>query len=445
MHLLDEHTTWDPFPPSRRHDDARDRRSAHRAVAASAVGLAIAGVVELAIALLSGSVGLLGDALHNLSDVSTAAVVFLGFQVSKRPASASRPYGSERAEDLAGLAVALVIWASGVVAGVASYHKLAQHGRTTHLGIGMTAAAIGVVANQVVARYKASVGRRIQSAALLGDARHSWLDALSSAGALLGLTAVAVGWRWGDALAGLVVTGLIIHVGWDVTRGLVQHIMDGVDPAIVAAAEHATGAVPAVHHAHVRARWMGRSLLLEVEGFIDAETSVADIGIPPCAATAVRHLRSIAEATRTLVVFRHSGKCTNMTDQAMRLALNRAGGADGFYLLRSPQHTVSGKEARCRQAAGSATRVGMSTGPPPCRHRGGAAGRRWSSAWRESWRWPFRVSVRPERPGRRRHRRTRRPRRRHQRPYQPRRPRPRERAAGPTSSSSSSTTPERTG
>jgi len=72
------------------------------------------GGIELVLALFTGSVALLGDALHNLSDVSTSLVVFLGFKLSKRQASARFPYGLERAEDLAGLGVALVIWASPV-------------------------------------------------------------------------------------------------------------------------------------------------------------------------------------------------------------------------------------------------------------------------------------------------------------------------------------------
>ena len=101
MHLLDQQASWDPFPSSRRHDDTADRRAAHRAVALSAVGLAVTGLIELSIAVLSGSVGLLGDALHNLSDVSTSAVVFAGFHISKRPATPAHPYGWERAEDLA--------------------------------------------------------------------------------------------------------------------------------------------------------------------------------------------------------------------------------------------------------------------------------------------------------------------------------------------------------
>jgi cation diffusion facilitator family transporter len=276
MHLLDQEVTWDPFPPSRRVDDTIDRRDAHRAIGVSAVGLAFTGLVELAVSVVSGSVGLLGDALHNLSDVSTSAVVFVGFRLSKRSASPSHPYGWERAEDLAGLGVALVIWASAGFAAVVSIHKLTERGRTSHLGYGMAAAVVGVVGNQLVGSYKRRVGRRIQSATLSADARHSWLDALSSAGALVGLLAVAAGLRWADAVAGLVVTGFIVHVGFQVTRDLVQHLMDGVDPDLLVQAERAALGVPGVAHVHVRARWMGRSLLVEVEGFVAGGTTVRE-------------------------------------------------------------------------------------------------------------------------------------------------------------------------
>jgi cation diffusion facilitator family transporter len=178
VHLLAEDQLTDPYPPARHARDGADRRDAHRALAVSAAGLAFAGLVELAIAMLTGSVGLLGDALHNLSDVSTSGVVFLGFRISKRNATPAFPYGWERAEDIAGLGVAAVIWASAVFAAVVSVHKLTEHGRTTHVSFGIVAALVGIVGNQVVARYKRRVGRRIQSATLLADAQHSSLDAL---------------------------------------------------------------------------------------------------------------------------------------------------------------------------------------------------------------------------------------------------------------------------
>jgi divalent metal cation (Fe/Co/Zn/Cd) transporter len=76
-----------------RHDEEKDRRAAYRAILFSAVGLAITGGVELLLALYTGSVALLGDSLHNLADVSTSVVVFVGFRVSRRPATRTYPYG----------------------------------------------------------------------------------------------------------------------------------------------------------------------------------------------------------------------------------------------------------------------------------------------------------------------------------------------------------------
>src|SRR5579859_6143311 len=99
-------------------DDEDERRQANRAIGFSGVGLALTGLIELTLALLSGSVALLGDALHNLSDVSTSLLVFVGFRASRKSATESHPYGYERAEDLAGVGIAIVIWASAIFAGV---------------------------------------------------------------------------------------------------------------------------------------------------------------------------------------------------------------------------------------------------------------------------------------------------------------------------------------
>lgn len=251
------------------HDEAAHRRDANRAVAVSAAGLALTGLAELSLALLTGSVALLGDAIHNLSDVSTSAVVFLGFRVSKRPPSRSHPYGYERAEDLAGLGVALVVWASAVFAGYESYRKLIGHGRTTDVWIGMAGAVLGIAGNQAVAFFKRRVGRRIGSLTLIVEARHSWLDAISSLGALAGLALVAAGYRWGDPVAGFAVTLFICHVGYEVTRELAGHLMDGVEPGDLAAAEQAAAGMPGVRAAAARGRWMGRTLLVELEVQLD--------------------------------------------------------------------------------------------------------------------------------------------------------------------------------
>ena len=261
-----------PLPSTR--DDAQERRQANQAIAVSAIGLAATGTAELVLAVLTGSVGLLGDAIHNLSDVSTSAVVFLGFRLSRKGPTDRYPYGLDRAEDLAGIGIAVVIWASAAFAGYESIRKLLDHGTTGHVALGIAGAALGIAGNQVVARYKLTVGRRIKSATLVADARHSWLDALSSAGALAGLVAVSLGFRLGDPIAGMAVTLFICHVGYEVTKDVVHRLADGVDPAVLTTAEAAAGSVPGVVHAHARARWTGRTLRVEIEGWVDPDLTV---------------------------------------------------------------------------------------------------------------------------------------------------------------------------
>ena len=135
---------------------------------------------------------------------------------------------------------------------------------------------MGIIGNQAVAWYKRRVGKRINSATLIADARHSWLDALSSAGALAGLIAVAIGLPWGDPVAGLAVTAFICHVGYEVTKDVVHRLADGVDPDVITTAEAAAGSVPGVMHAHARARWTGRTLRVEIEGWVDPDLPAKD-------------------------------------------------------------------------------------------------------------------------------------------------------------------------
>jgi cation diffusion facilitator family transporter len=167
----------------------------------------------------------------------------------------------------------------------------------------MIAAGVGMVGNFAVSRYKAHVAKRIQSVTMAAEAQHSWLDVLSSVGALIGLVGVALGYRWADPLAGCAVTLFICHVGYEVTEQMVHHLMDGVEPEHLAAAEKAVRALPGVRAVHARGRWMGRSLLLEIEGELAAGTSLADAhAMAPAVEDAVHDSVEEARSVRWLPV-----------------------------------------------------------------------------------------------------------------------------------------------
>jgi len=278
--------------------EAGDRRLASRAVSVSAAGLALTGLAELAVAIVTGSVGLLGDAIHNLSDVSTSAVVFFGFWVSKKPATERYPYGYERAEDLAGLGVALVIWISAGLAAFESYRKLVSGAGTNSLGLGMAAALVGVAGNLAVSQYKQRVGKRIHSSTLIADAHHSRLDALSSVGALAGLVLVAAGYPIGDPIAGFAVTLLIIEVGFAVTRDVLHHLLDGIEPELLVSLRSLAATAPGVTAVlGARGRWTGRSIRLEVT--IEPAPGVE---LREIQATLLARIREEHEAVRELIV-----------------------------------------------------------------------------------------------------------------------------------------------
>lgn len=87
---------------------------------------------------------------------------------------------------------------------------------------------------------------------------------------------MALGQPWGDPVTGLVVTAFICHVGWEVTADVLHRLADGVDPVVITTAEAAAGSVPGVAHAHARARWTGRTLRVENEGWVEPSTSGRD-------------------------------------------------------------------------------------------------------------------------------------------------------------------------
>jgi cation diffusion facilitator family transporter len=241
--------------------DESNRRRAIRAILFSSLGLLATSAFELFITILSGSVALLSDALHNLGDVFTTVGVYFGFRASKKPPTSRYPYGYGRAEDLAGVAIVAAIWSSAVLAGWQSYDKLVSGRGTTHLGLGMLAAGIGIVGNQLVARYKLKVGREIKSAPLMVDARHSWLDAVASAGALVGLIGVALGFRVADPIAGFAITALIIHIGIDATRDVAARLMDVNDEEMIGTVRDVAMSIPGVQGiGDLRVRWLGREM-----------------------------------------------------------------------------------------------------------------------------------------------------------------------------------------
>ncbi|HEV1998385.1 MAG TPA: cation diffusion facilitator family transporter [Candidatus Dormibacteraeota bacterium] len=248
-----------------------------RALKISLAGLAITGGLQALVVILSGSVALLADTIHNFADALTAVPLGIAFLVGRRPPNRRYTYGYGRAEDLAGIFILVTIAVSSVVAAWESIQRL-QHPQVLHnLILVGVAGLIGFAGNELVAVYRIRVGRRIGSAALVADGLHARTDGLTSLAVVVGAVAVGAGIAQADAVAGLLITVAILFVLKDAARDIYRRLMDSVDPALVEQVTTVLNSMEGVEQVDaVRIRWVGHELRAEAEVVSDASLSLAD-------------------------------------------------------------------------------------------------------------------------------------------------------------------------
>jgi cation diffusion facilitator family transporter len=256
-------------------DDALEAsREGVRALKTSLFILLGTTVAQFLIVLISGSVALLADSIHNFSDALTAVPLWIAFVLGRRVATRRFTYGFGRAEDLAGLFIVAVVALSAIVAAWQSITRLI-HPETLHnLWWVATAGGIGFIGNEAVAIYRIRVGQRIGSAALVADGVHARLDGFTSLAVVLGAVGVMLGFPLADPIVGILISIAIIILLWGTVRSIGRRLMDGIEPELVdrarEALEHTSGVI-SVHS--LQLRWVGHRL----QG--NATLQVADVSI----------------------------------------------------------------------------------------------------------------------------------------------------------------------
>lgn len=251
-----------------------------RALKVSLIALMLTALFQAAIVAFTGSVALLADTIHNFGDALTAVPLWVAFSLSKRAATRSFTYGYGRAEDLAGVAIVGVIFFSACVAGYESVMKLVHGAEVSNVGWVATAAVVGFVGNELVARLRISVGERIGSAALVADGQHARTDGFTSLAVLLGALGVWLGYPIVDPIVGLGITVAILFIVKDSARSIWRRMMDSVDPEVVEGIEQAAGEVPQVEGVEsVRARWVGHRIHGEVSVRVPRDLSVVEVAL----------------------------------------------------------------------------------------------------------------------------------------------------------------------
>jgi cation diffusion facilitator family transporter len=248
-----------------------------RALKLSVAVLAATAALQLVVVVITGSVALLADTIHNFADALTAIPLGLAFWLGRRPATRRYTYGYGRAEDLAGVFIVLTIAASAIVAGWEAVTRLLNPSDVKNVGWVIVAGAIGAVGNEFVALYRIRVGERIGSAALVADGYHARADGLTSLAVVVGAIGVAAGFQKADPIVGLVITVTILVVLKNAARDIYRRLMDSVDPSLVDDVETVLAGTPGVESVEsVRLRWIGHELRAEATITSAAELSLAD-------------------------------------------------------------------------------------------------------------------------------------------------------------------------
>ena len=190
-------------------------RAGIRAVLLSLAVLALAALGQIAIFLISDSVALLADLIHNIGDALTAVPVGIAFLLR-----------SERAERWAGYAVVLAILISACVALYETVLRLIHPQELSHLWALAGAGVVGFVGNEIAALIRLRAGRRLDSPALVADGYHARTDGFVSLGVIASAALVGLGAEVADPIVGLVITLVILRItwqSWQTIRQGIQH------------------------------------------------------------------------------------------------------------------------------------------------------------------------------------------------------------------------------
>ncbi len=246
-----------------------------RAVKVSLLVLVATAAAQVVIVVVSGSIALAADTIHNFCDALTAVPLWIAFALSTKAATRRYTYGFGRIEDLAGLFVVAMITMSAIIAGYQAVERLIHPRPIDNLGWVAAAGLAGFIGNEWVALYRIRVGRRIGSAALVADGLHARTDGFTSLAVLVGAGGAALGFPLADPIVGLAITVAILTVLRTAVRDVFRRLIDGVDPHMVDTAEYVLAGQSGVQSVRsVRMRWIGHRLHADAELDLDPSLSL---------------------------------------------------------------------------------------------------------------------------------------------------------------------------
>ncbi len=206
----------------------RKRVAAQWSLVASATLLAM----KVAVGAVTGSAGILAEAVNSAADLVGAGVAFLSVRASDEPPDKLHAYGHGKIENISGAVTATLIMVGGVFAVSEAIRHLLRPAPLPELGWGIAVMALSAAVNFGVSRHLLKTGRETDSPAIVADGHHLQTDVLTSLGVLVGLVLARQTHQvWWDAVAALGVSLLILRVGFGLAADALRTLSDAALPA----------------------------------------------------------------------------------------------------------------------------------------------------------------------------------------------------------------------
>ena len=248
-----------------------------RTVWLALVALTLTSLFQIAIVIVSGSVALFADTVHNIGDALNSIPLLIAFYLARRLATRRYTYGYARAEDVAGVLIVLSIAISAALIFWESIQKLLNPQPLQSLGWVAAAAIVGFLGNEAVAWLQIRKGREIGSAALVADGLHACTDGLTSLAVLVAAFGSWLGFPLVDPIIGLLIGVAILFITKDAIVTMWYRLMDAIEPEYLARAERVVAQQAGVKELRrLRMRWMGHRIGADVCIAVDPHLTTVD-------------------------------------------------------------------------------------------------------------------------------------------------------------------------
>lgn len=233
-------------------------------------------IFNFIIGIMAGSVALVAEAAHTLSDILTSIITFIGFRIALKPADIEHPYGHGRAEALAGLIVVLFL-------GIVAYEILSEAYRKLFIVsvpdyLAAVMALVGIIANSLMTTYMRNIGEKINSPAIIADAQHQKVDILSCAAILVSVIGANLGLKFLDPLVAIIIAFIVLKTAFDVGRENINNIMGKVPTGkIMAEIKRSAMSVKGVMGIHnVRINYFGPYAAVDLHIEVDGDLNLRE-------------------------------------------------------------------------------------------------------------------------------------------------------------------------